>query len=221
MEQTKIFGVYKEKKQLYTINLDRSKGKKAYDERIIKYEGKEYRSWNPYKSKLAAAILNGLEVDFKKGFDVLYLGAATGTTVSHVSDICKEGMVFAVEFSPVSMKELVELSERRKNIIPVLADANHPDRYSIIVPKVDLVYQDISQRNQAEIFVSNVLSYLKENGIGILMVKARSIDVSLQPDEVYDMICFILRKNGLKVDNVINLTPYEKDHAAIVVNGLS
>lgn len=215
MEKTSIPGVYRDKKQLYTVSIEKQNSKKTYDERIIKRNNKVYRSWNPYKSKLAAAVLNGLEIELKKGFDVLYLGAATGTTVSHISDICKDGMIFAVEFSPVSMKKLVELCERRDNIIPVLADASHPDRYSSIVPHVDFVYQDISQRNQAEIFVSNVSSYLKKGGFGLLMVKARSIDVSLKPEEIYRDVCHKLEEAGLNVFDVVDLEPYEKDHAAV------
>jgi len=221
MEKTNISGVYKEKNQLYTINIEKQSLRKKYNERIIKRNNKEYRSWNPYKSKLAAAILNGLEIELKKDFDVLYLGAATGTTVSHISDICKDGMVYAVEFSPVSMKKLVELCECRDNIIPILADANHPDRYSSIVPKVDLVYQDISQRNQTEIFILNILNYLKKDGFGILMVKARSIDVSLQPEKVYEIVNSQLKKNRLMVRDTVDLAPFEKDHAAILISGLS
>ena len=217
MEKTNISGVYKEKNQLYTINIEKQSLRKKYNERIIKRNNKEYRSWNPYKSKLAAAILNGLEIELKKDFDVLYLGAATGTTVSHISDICKDGMVYAVEFSPVSMKKLVELSECRDNIIPILADANHPDRYSSIVPKVDLVYQDISQRNQTEIFILNILNYLKKDGFGILMVKARSIDVSLQPEKVYEIVNSQLKKNRLMVRDTVDLAPFEKDHVAIII----
>lgn len=219
MEKTRIFGVYREKNQLYTIIMRKQNIKKIYDERIVKHNNKIYRSWNPYKSKLAAAILNGLEIELKRDFDVLYLGAATGTTVSHISDICRDGMVFAVESSPVSMKKLVELGEYRNNVIPVLADANHPDRYNVVVPQVDFVYQDVSQRNQVEIFVSNISSYLKKNGFGLLMVKARSIDVSIEPREIYGVVCSQLEKKDLRILNVVELKPYEKDHVAVLVSG--
>jgi rRNA 2'-O-methyltransferase fibrillarin len=48
----------------------------------------EYRVWNPFRSKLGAAILGGVDqIHIKPGAKVLYLGAASGTTVSHVSDI--------------------------------------------------------------------------------------------------------------------------------------
>lgn len=48
----------------------------------------EYRAWNPFRSKLAASIVGGVgDIHIKPGSKVLYLGAASGTTVSHVSDI--------------------------------------------------------------------------------------------------------------------------------------
>ena len=213
MEKLEINGVFKDRKQLFT----EGSGKKVYDERIVKHKNKDYRSWNPYRSKLAAAILNGLTFDIKSDFNVLYLGAATGTTVSHISDIVKNGLVYAVEISPISMKKLVELSKDRSNVIPILADANHISRYNSIVPSVDFIYQDISQRNQAEIFIENVSRYLKNDCYGFLVVKARSIDVSLKPKKVYDILCSQLKKEGFAVFNIVNLAPYEKDHAIIVV----
>jgi fibrillarin-like pre-rRNA processing protein len=217
MKPIEIKGVYRDKNQIYTENLESCKGIKIYNEKLVKKDDKEYRSWNPYRSKLAAAILNGLVFDIKPDANVLYLGAATGTTVSHISDITKDGMVYAVEISPVAMKKLIQVSEKRRNIIPILNDANHPDRYSSIVPYADFIYQDISQRNQAGIFIENVYKYLKKNSTGILMVKARSIDVALRPEKAYEMVCLKLKEQGLKVLEKIDLKPYEKDHAAIIV----
>ena len=213
-----IEGVFKQEDRIFTENPSYCKGLQVYNEKLVKYEGKEFRSWNPYRSKLAAAILKGLKIDIKAGSKVLYLGAATGTTVSHVSDIVKDGVIYSIENSPIAIKLLMKLSEKRKNIIPILADANHPDRYSLIISIVDLVYQDISQRNQAEIFIENVNRFLKENGKGIIMVKARSINVSLKPEKVYDIVSSKLKENNLKIINKIDLKPYEKDHAAIVVS---
>ena len=191
---------------------------KVYNEKLVKYKGKEFRSWNPYRSKLSAAILNGLVFNIKSDFKVLYLGAATGTTVSHMSDILEEGIIFSVEKSPIATKKLLVLSEKRTNIIPILEDAYHPDRYSVVTPQVDLIYQDISQRNQAEIFVLNVNRYLKKKSTGIFMVKARSVDVSLKPEKAYEQVCSKLKYNGLKIKEKIDLNPYEKDHAAIIIS---
>lgn len=218
MQKTDITGVYKDKSQIFTENIKESKGVKVYNEKIVKQKNKEFRSWNPYRSKLAAAILNGLEFKIKKDSNILYLGAATGTTVSHISDICKNGMIFTVENSPFAMKKLVNLCKNRPNIIPIFEDANHPDRYSSIVNIVDILYQDISQRNQADIFIKNIKNYLKEDGFGIFMVKARSIDVSLKPKETYDLVCSQLEKNRLIINSLIDLIPFEKDHAVIFVS---
>jgi len=211
-------GIFKEKNRVFTENLDSCKGLKVYNEKLVKHKGREFRSWNPYRSKLAAAILNGLNIEIKSNSKILYLGAATGTTVSHISDIVKDGSVYSVESSPVAVKKLIELSEKRKNIIPILGDANHPDRYSFLVPVVDLIYQDISQRNQAGIFISNIARYLKRSSNSILMVKARSIDVALKPNKAYNLVCSELENSGLKIKDKIDLKPYEKDHAAVIIS---
>jgi len=214
MKETYIPGVFKDKNQFFTLNP--VKGFRVYNEKIMKKNGIEYRSWNPYRSKLAAALLNNLSFEIKPSNTVLYLGAATGTTVSHISDIAKNGAVYAVENAPVAMKKLLTLCNERNNIIPISEDAFHPERYSMIVPSVDLVYQDISQRNQPDIFIKNINRYLKKDGFGLIMVKARSIDVSLKPKKVYENVCEELEKNNLKVVDVIDLSPFEKDHAAIL-----
>ena len=217
MKKSGIDSVYRKGNQIFTRNLEGCKGLRVYNEKFVKQKGVEFRSWNPYRSKLAAAILNGLNLDFESDFCVLYLGAATGTTVSHVSDIAREGCVFAVENSAVSMKKFLQVMECRTNVIPILHDAFHPDRYSNIVSLVDLVYQDISQRNQAEIFIGNVNRFLKKDGNGVLMVKARSVDVSLKPDKVYDMVGKQLVDNSLRVLQRVDLGSYEKDHACFYV----
>jgi len=218
MKDTKIKGIYKDKNKLFTENFKDSLGKKVYNERLVKFKGKEYRSWNPYRSKFAAAMLNGLILEIKNDLNLLYLGAATGTTVSHFSDILDKGIVYSVENSPVAMKKLLSLSEVRRNIIPIFADAFHSDIYNAIVSDVDMIYQDISQRNQAEIFIENIKRYLKDGGLGIIMVKARSIDVSLKPKEAYDLVSKKLIDSKIKIKKKVMLEPYEKDHCAILVS---
>jgi fibrillarin-like pre-rRNA processing protein len=218
MKNTNIQGVYKKRDKIYTENITVSKGLKVYNERIIFYDNKEFRSWNPYKSKLAAAILNGVSFDINSESSMLYLGAATGTTVSHISDILKNGIVYAVENSAISMKKLLNLCKIRNNIIPIFSDANHPEKYNSIVNPVDFVYQDISQRNQAEIFSENISRYLKKTGIGILMVKAKSIDVSLKPKKAYDRVIEELSFKRYKIINIVDISSYDKDHAAIIIS---
>ena len=163
MKPTEINGIFKEKNRIFTENPRSCKGIKVYNEKLTTIENKEFRSWNPYRSKLAAAILKGLKFNINPNDHILYLGAATGTTVSHISDIARNGIIYAVESSPVAVHELIKVSEKRINIIPILEDANHPDRYSNLISPVEFIYQDISQRNQAEIFIANIRRYLKKS----------------------------------------------------------
>jgi fibrillarin-like pre-rRNA processing protein len=218
MQPTEHPGIYKKNDKLFTRNPDVCKGVKVYNEQLISEDENEYRSWNPFRSKLAAALLKGLKVDIPVDAQILYLGAATGTTVSHLSDIITDGTLYAVESSPVAVMSLLKVSEKRPNIIPILADANHPERYQSIVPPVDIIYQDISQRNQADIFTRNSEAYGKTNGTGIMMVKARSIDVSLKPRQAYELVCDYLKKRRFTITKTIELAPFEKDHAAILLH---
>jgi fibrillarin-like pre-rRNA processing protein len=217
MQQTEHSGIYKKNDKLFTQNPDPCKGTRVYNEQLIIEDNTEYRSWNPFRSKLAAALLKGLSIDIAADAQILYLGAATGTTVSHLSDIITNGAIYAVEISPVAAINLLKVSEKRPNIMPILSDANHPERYKSIVPPVDLIYQDISQRNQADIFTRNIIAYLKPKGIGLIMVKARSIDVALKPKQAYELVCTYLQQQKLKIKKTVELTPFEKDHAAILI----
>jgi len=211
-------GVIKRKNQLFTQNHPQCLGKKVYGEMLKREKGIEWRSWNPYRSKLAAAILKGLEsfsLDTKAR--ILYLGAATGTTVSHLSDIVTDGQIYAIEQSPIAAHKLIDSLKERENVIPILADANHPETYMHIVPKVEVLYQDISQRNQSDIFIRNYQFFSKQSTQGLLMVKARSIDVSLPPKKAFTIVAQELQQAEFSLRESIVLSPFEKDHAALSV----
>jgi len=193
-------------------------GRNVYGERLIQIEGEEFRIWDPFRSKLAAAILKGMKrLPIKKKNKVLYLGAASGTTASHVSDLVgKDGYVYCIEFSPRSIRDLIDnVCRFRINMAPIMADARFPMRYAALVSKVDAIYCDIAQPEQARILSDNAKVFLKKGGWIMLAIKARSIDVTKEPSEVYRREIDILRKEGFNIAEVINLEPYEKDHAMI------
>ena len=184
----------------------------VYGERI--QDG--YRLWDPYRSKLAALILKGRGqalLSLKEDSRVLYLGAATGTTVSHVADIVSAGLVYAVEFSARSMRDLVRLCERRKNVIPILADAAKPEEYASLLEPVDLVYQDVAQRNQAQIATLNCARYLCQGGELYLMLKSRSVDTTAPPQAVLQSE--LKKLEGLELIKIMNLEPFHLDHWAV------
>ncbi len=192
-------------------------GRKVYDEWLFKHNDIEYREWNAYRSKLAAALLKGIkELLILPGYKVLYLGAGSGTTASHVSDIVDlTGRVYAVEFAPRVMRELITVAEERKNLIPILADARFPQKYRYIVDLVDVIYADVAQPDQANLVALNARYFLRDNGYLYLAIKARSIDVTKEPDEVYRREIDTLRRNNFEIIDVVHLDPFDKDHAMV------
>jgi len=204
-------------RRLATLNL--TPGKNVYGERLVRFGSEGYRLWDPYRSKLAAAILKGLEtVPIQPNHKVLYLGAASGTTASHVSDIVGEGgHVYCVEFAARAIRELVNnVCAFRSNMSPVLADARLPERYSTLVGKVDDVYCDIAQPEQARVLADNADLFLVDGGWVMLAVKAQSIDVTKEPSEIYEHEINIMKARGFRISGVVHLEPYDKAHVMIV-----
>jgi fibrillarin-like pre-rRNA processing protein len=199
-------------------------GRAVYGERLVKHGNAEYRTWDPYRSKLAAAILKGLEtVPIRPSHRVLYLGAASGTTASHVSDIVGEdGHVYCVEFAARSIRELVEnVCVHRLNMSPILADARLPEHYATLVGKTDDIYCDVAQPEQAKILADNADGFLKPEGWAMLAIKAQSIDVTMEPSQVYMQEIKTLRSRGFRIQQVVHLEPYDKAHAMIAAQGIS
>jgi len=203
---------------LATKNL--TPNRKVYGEKLIRYKRVEYRLWDPFRSKLAAAILKNLKnVPIKPSHKVLYLGAASGTTASHVSDIVGEkGHVYCIEFASRSMRELVNnVCAFRLNMSPILEDARFPEKYAMFVSgKVDDVYCDIAQPEQAKVLADNADLFLKRSGWIMLAVKAQSIDVTKGPSEIYKREVKVLENRGFHIEEVVHLEPYDKAHAMIV-----
>ena len=204
--------------RLATKNL--SPGRNVYGERLVRFDGAEYRVWDAFRSKLAAAILKGLKtVPIKPGHTVLYLGAASGTTVSHVSDIIGEkGHVHCVEFASRSIRDLVDnVCNYRLNMSPILEDARFPEKYAMFITgKVDDMYCDVAQSEQAKILADNAELFLKNSGWIMLAVKAQSIDVTKEPSEIYKREIKVLEKRGFRTEQTVYLEPYDKAHAMIV-----
>ncbi|CAF0965907.1 unnamed protein product [Adineta ricciae] len=198
-------------------------GESVYGEKRVSVDGEnqekiEYRVWNPFRSKLGAAILSGVDnVHMPPGSRVLYLGAANGTTVSHVSDIVgPEGLVYAVEFSHRSGRDLLNVAKKRTNIIPIIEDARHPHKYRILIGMVDTIFADVAQPDQARIVALNAHHFLKNNGNFVISIKASCIDSTAQPEAVFADEVKKLQSEKLKPKEQITLEPYERDHAVVV-----
>ncbi|KAK2983550.1 hypothetical protein RJ640_023084 [Escallonia rubra] len=178
----------------------------------------EYRVWNPFRSKLAAAILGGVDnIHIKPGAKVLYLGAASGTTVSHVSDVVgPTGVVYAVEFSHRSGRDLVNMAKKRTNIIPIIEDARHPAKYRMLVGMVDVIFADVAQPDQARIVALNASYFLKTEGHFVISIKANCIDSTASAEAVFAQEVKKLQADQLKPKEQVTLEPFERDHACVV-----
>ena len=198
-------------------------GKQVYKEKLLLKKGIEYRLWDPFRSKLAASVMNGLtNFPFNEKSNILYLGVSTGTTISHVSDIIgPNGIVFGVEHSSRVARDFLDrVATHRKNIIPIIQDARNPTEYFSVYNKVDVVYVDIAQPDQTNIAIENCKMYLKSNGYLFLVIKTRSIDVTKDPKHVINSEVKKLESN-FYVEQIIDLRPYDKDHAMVIAKSLS
>jgi len=200
-------------------------GESVYGEKRIAVDGPEgskdkteYRVWNPFRSKLGASIVGGIgHMPIKAGSKVLYLGGASGTTVSHVSDMVgPEGLVYAVEFSHRCGRDLTNMAKKRPNVVPIVEDARQPMKYRMLVGACDVVFADVAQPDQARIVALNAAMFLKNNGWFIISIKANCVDSTAAPEAVYASEIEKLKKDNCKPKEYLTLEPYHRDHAVVV-----
>lgn len=211
-------GVYSWRKRLWTKNLVPKQ--RVYGETIAEFNGIEYREWNPFRSKLSAAIHKKLKnMPIVPEARILYLGIAEGTTASHISDIIgANGLILGIDISETCIAKLLLLCEKRKNILPVIADANRPESYAdyAFEVKPSIIYQDVSQKNQVEILSKNADMFLQKGNFALLALKAPSISSTKNPSKIFEKQEELLQKNFEIVERV-SLAPFEKKHMFYVL----
>jgi len=211
------------------VTLNTTPGVAVYGEKRISVDGPatapgevapkvEYRVWNPFRSKLAAAVLGGVDnIWIKPGSKVLYIGAAAGTSVSHVADIVgPKGAVYAVEFSHRPGRDLLGVAKLRTNIIPIIEDARHPLKYRMLIGMVDTVFADVAQPDQARIVALNSHYFLRNGGHAVIAIKASCIDSTAAPEAVFRREVSKLQAENFKPLEQLTLEPYERDHAVVI-----
>ncbi len=190
-----------------------------YREYRVLFDGEQYRHWNPHRSKWGIHIMRKeLRFLLKQDSSMLYLGAATGTSLSHLCEVLVKGDIYAVEVAPTSFRKLQELAGQRPRLLPLLFDAARPRSYQDLVPPVDLVYMDVSQADQVEIFIRNLELFMKDGGTGIMVLKLRSISVAGTVCELREAAEKELEKAGLAISHSYDLSPYDKEHHCFVVS---
>ncbi len=217
METTRWPGVRREGRDLFTPNAD--PGIRVHGEQLRTVDGVEYRLWDPWRSKLAAFLVHGARPDLlapPRG--ALYLGGAHGTTVSHLSDLWTAASIYVIEKSPTSFAPLLAVARRRANLLPLLADAQLPERYRADVGEVDFLYQDLAQRDQVGIFVENADACLAEHGRGVLMLKVRSVTQRRPAPAIVREARATLADAGFVIDQESALGPFSREHVALATH---
>ena len=210
--------MYREGRALFTTNA--VPGERVYGETLRTVADVEYRQWDPFRSKLAALLLQPAAPDLPTRVEsVLYLGGAHGTTVSHLSDLWPDARIVVVEKSPTAFAPLLALARRRKNLLPILADAQLPERYRADVPLVQFLYQDVAQRHQTRIFVENARACLEPGGSGLLMLKVRSVTQRRPAARVAREARDELGEAGFEVRAESPLLPFSREHVAMAIRG--
>ncbi|KAI9203126.1 Fibrillarin-domain-containing protein [Polychytrium aggregatum] len=215
--------IARSKKEDLLVTKNLVPGESTYGEKRISVDNPdgtktEYRVWNPFRSKIAAGILGGIDhIHIAPGKKVLYLGASSGTTVSHVADIVgPTGLVYAVEFSHRSGRDLINVAKKRTNVIPIIEDARHPHKYRMLVGMVDVVFADVAQPDQARIITMNSHMFLKNGGHIVISIKANCIDSTVDAATVFAREVKKLQEEKVKPQEQLTLEPYERDHALVI-----
>jgi fibrillarin-like pre-rRNA processing protein len=218
IKKSKFENIFLVNGKIATVSI--SPGTKVYGEDVVKQDDKEYRIWDHYRSKPAAAIKKGLEnFPLKEGMKILYLGIASGTTASHFSDVVgKNGIIYGVDNAERVLRDLVKVAEQRGNIVPIMSDARKPESYKhMILEKVDLVYEDVADPDQIPILIRNCDMFLNDDGYAMIAIKSQSIDVTKEPKEIYEESLVELEKH-FKILDKVELDPYEKHHLYVVMS---
>ena len=203
--------IFSENEKIYTLS---NSSKSIYGEKVIEIDNKFYREWNPFRSKISAALMRKLKtLNIKEDSKVLYLGCASGTTVSHISDIVKNGIIFALDLSRKEVSLLYLKLKKRNNIAPIWANANNPDKYSENISnlKMDFIIQDIASPNQISILIKNANKYLNKKGEVYLSLKTKSISQKEEPIKILENAKEELKQHFTIIKSV-NLRKYEDNH---------
>ena len=215
-----------DRRAIWSINANPKSS--VYGESLKRFEGTEYRRWDPNRSKLGAGLMRTKNEKSRllpeKGSTVLYLGAGHGTSISHLYDhLCGQnnlhgGRIVAVDLASRCLRDLTHLAKTRPGLVPVLGDARKHSAWGVLVPRrVDWLFQDVAQSGQVDIFISACKRFLNIDGIGLLSLKAASERWTGEDEQhLFKSVEEKLFENGFEIEESIELTGYEDNHVLFV-----
>ncbi len=211
MKNNIIWTTYDNSLRLTTKNL--VKGFKFKNEKLIYRDQNELRLWKPYRSKLAAGIINGLEIiPLSEDSRILYFGIKNGITLNHMSDIVgQNGKIFAIsEQIDYSLKNLSKIKE---NII-LLEQDKSKNFERLITEKVDLLFVDLPETNYSEIII-NFKKFLHDSGFLIFIFRTKDARVKNKNSE-NKLDLFDELNSNFQIIQIINLTDFFKEFSMVL-----
>ena len=193
-----------------------------YKENLVEMNGKQYSIWNPYMSKLAAAIINGMEIfPILKKTKILYLDPTSEKTIKHISDIVGiNGKIFVVRNIMKNSKNFLEqIAKNRSNIFTIIPDKTNPARLTGMTETVDVIYIDIAEHNQTEIAIQNCKNHLRIGGFLMLIVPTKNIDFANNPSKKNQEERKKLQ-TSFDIIQEINLTDFFKEYSMVIAKYL-
>ncbi|KAL1806043.1 rRNA 2'-O-methyltransferase fibrillarin 1-like isoform X1 [Daucus carota subsp. sativus] len=188
-------GVFKTKgkdNMLCTKNL--VPGEALYGEELMRVQNEgditevEYRVWNPFRSKLSAAIMYGVtNIWIKPGSRVLYLGNVCGLTVSNLSDLVgSDGMVYVVGY----IDDVVGMAGTRPNVVTIIEKFWNHGNYRMLVSTVDVIFAEYDRHLDEYVaetlfMVNNVRFYLRAGGHYMISTRANNLNSTGQVKDVF------------------------------------
>ncbi|KAK2439289.1 rRNA 2'-O-methyltransferase fibrillarin [Trifolium repens] len=180
----------------------------------------EYRQWDPFKSRLAAAILSGDAQNIlwiEPGSRVLVIysrdDAHFGITISHISDIVgPKGMVYVVEPSESNRDSLLYMADKRSNIVPI-AHSYSAWHYRMLINFVDVLFAAPDRRLEVEVRMTflNAIHFLKTGGHYVLYVQGNCIESTNRGDPIFNSLTKADRVQFQRMKQV-TLEPFDSDH---------
>ena len=211
MKNNIFWTTYDNSLKLTTKNL--VKGFKFKNEKLIYQDQNELRLWKPNRSKLAAGIINGLEIiPLSEDSRILYFGVKKGITLNHISDIIgKNWKIFAV--SNQFDDSLENLSKIKENIVLLEQDkTKNLDR--LITEKIDLLYVDLPEINYSEIII-NFKKFLHHSGFLIFIFRTKDSHLKNKNSES-KLDLFDELNSNFQIIQIINLTDFFKEFSMVI-----
>ena len=193
-----------------------------YKENLVEMNGKQHSIWNPYMSKLAAAIINGMEIfPILKKTKILYLDPTSEKTIKHISDIVGiNGKIFVVRNIMKNSKNFLEqIAKNRSNIFTIIPDKTNPVRFTGMTETVDVIYIDIAEHNQTESIIQNCKNHLRIGGFLMLIVPTKNIDFANNTSKKNQEERKKLQ-TSFDIIQEINLTDFFKEYSMVIAKYL-